>query len=102
MRLTPTDRLTPVTPCSVAVVSCSDGGNFGDRLGYHMINALLPGEAEVHHLTFRTLHEAREQYDLVVLGTGNSLFQPLLGDDVLDIVSRPRRRSAFSARNTAN
>ena len=90
MRLTPTERLTPVKSCSVAVVSCNDDGNFGDRLGYHMINALLPGEAEVHHLTFRTLHEARETYDLVVLGTGNSMFQPLLGDDVLDIVGRAK------------
>jgi hypothetical protein len=88
MRLTPTDRLKPVTACSVAVVSGNDEGNFGDRLGYHMINALLPGEAEVHHLTFRTLHEARDRYDLVVLGLGNAMFQPLLGDDVLDIVGR--------------
>ena len=88
MRLTPTDRLKPVTACSVAVVSCNDDSNFGDRLGYHMINALLPGEAEVHHLTFRTLQEARERYDLVVLGVGNSMFQPLLGDDVLNIVGR--------------
>src|SRR5664279_2180766 len=88
MRLTPTDRLKPVTGCSVAVVSGNDDGNFGDRLGFHMINALLPGEAEVHHLTFRTLHEARSHYDLVVLGTGNNMFQPLLGDDVLDIVGR--------------
>ena len=88
MRLTPTDRLMPVAPCSVAVVSGNDDGHFGDRLGYHMINALLPGEADVHHLTFRTLNEARAKYDLVVLGTGNSMFQPLLGDDVLDVVSR--------------
>ena len=80
-----------------------DGDNFGDRLGVHMINALLPGEADVHHLTFRTLHEARASYDLVVLGTGNSLFQPLLGDDASSISSgEPRRRSAFSARNTAS
>ena len=90
MRLTPAERLRPVTPCSVAVVSCNDDNNFGDRLGYHMINSLLPGEAEVHHLTFRTLHEARDKYDLVVLGIGNSLFQPLLGDDVLDIVARAK------------
>jgi hypothetical protein len=88
MRLTPTERLQPVASCSVAVVSYKDVDNFGDRLGYHMINALLPGEAEVHHLTFHTLHEARAQYDLVVLGIGNSLFKPLLGDDVLDIISR--------------
>ncbi len=90
MRLTPTMWLTPVQSCSVAVVSCNDAGNFGDRLGYHMINALLPGEAEVHHLTFRTLHEAREAYDLVVLGTGNNMFQPLLGDDVIEIVKRAK------------
>jgi hypothetical protein len=88
MRLTPTERLKPIAPCSVAVVSCNDGDNFGDRLGYHMINALLPAEAEVHHLTFRTLSQARSTYDLVVLGVGNSMFQPLLGDEVLDIVGR--------------
>jgi len=90
MRLTPTERLKPVAACSVAVVSCNDAGSFGGRLGYHMINALLPGEADVHHLNFRTLNEARETYDLVVLGVGSSMFQPLLGDDVLDIVARSK------------
>jgi Methyltransferase domain len=88
MRLTPAERLMPVTPCSVAVVSDHDAGDFGGRLGLHMINALLPGEADVHHLTFRTLDQARAAYDLVVVGTGDSLFQPLIGDAVLDIVAR--------------
>lgn len=88
MRLTPADRVMPLAPCSVAVISYNDVGNFGDRLGYHMINALLPGEAEVHHLTFRTLDQARDRYDLVVLGIGNSLFQPLLVDKVFDVVKR--------------
>jgi len=88
MRLTPAERLMLVTPCSVAVVSDRGAGHFGERLGLHMINALLPGEADVHHLTFRTLGQAREAYDLVVVGTGNSLFQPLLGDELLDIVGR--------------
>jgi hypothetical protein len=90
MRLTPTERLRPVTQCSVAVISEHDAGNLGDRLGYHMINALLPGEADVHHLTFRTLARARDKYDLVVLGIGNSLFQPLLNGDLLDVVSRAK------------
>lgn len=90
MRLTPADRLRPVTTCSVAVVSESDAGNFGDRLGLHMINAVLPGEADVHHLTFKTLAQARDQYDLVVLGVGNCMFQPLIGDGVLDILSRAK------------
>ncbi len=88
MRLTPTDRLTPVSSCSVAVLSFSDEDTFGERLGVQMINALLPGEAEVHHLTLKTLQEARHQYDLVVLGTGSSLFQPLLNGEVLELIGR--------------
>ena len=90
MRLTPTERLKPVAACSVAVVSCSDDNSFGERLGYHMINALLPGEADVHHLNFRTLELARENYDLVVLGTGGSMFQPLLGDGIFDLIARAK------------
>jgi hypothetical protein len=55
-----------------------------------MINALLPGEAVVHHLTFRTLEQAHETYDLVVLGVGNSLFQPLISGKVLDVISHAK------------
>jgi hypothetical protein len=90
MRLKPADRIAPVAACDVAVISESDAGNFGDRLGLHMINALLPGEANVHHLTFKTLAQAREQYDLVVVGVGNCMFQPLLGGDILNILSRAK------------
>jgi hypothetical protein len=88
IRLTPSERIVPAAPCSVAVISECDLGGFGERLGYHMINAMLPGCADVHHLTPRTLHEARGAYDLVVLGTGNSLFPPLIGDDVIDVLGR--------------
>jgi len=88
MRLTPSERIVPVVPCSVAVISEYDLGGFGERLGYHMINAMLPSCADVHHLTPRTLHEARGSYDLVVLGTGNSLYPPLIGDDVIDVLGR--------------
>lgn len=90
MRLTQSNRLAPVMACNIAVVSGSDAGTFGDRLGLHMINSVLPGEANVHHLTFKTLAQARNQYDLVVLGVGNCLFQPLLGDDILHILSRAK------------
>jgi hypothetical protein len=68
MRLTRTDQHSLINPCSVAVISYNDIGNFGDRLGYHIINSLLPSEAAVHHLTFRTLDRARDKYDLVVVG----------------------------------
>jgi hypothetical protein len=89
MRLTPSARVAPLALCSVAVVS-GDANDFGSRLGRSVINALLPGEAEVHHLSFGALHQARERYDLVVLGTGNGLFQPLIGEDVLDLIGRSK------------
>jgi hypothetical protein len=88
MRLTPLDRQPEITPCSVAVISYNDVGNFGDRLGYHMINSVLPGAATVHHLTFQTLAQARDSYDLVVLGIGNSIYNPLLTDELLNVVAR--------------
>ena len=88
IRLTPMERLKPVTRCSVAVVA--DAGGFSGRLGLQMVQSLLPGEAELHHLSFDRLNEAREQYDLVVLGAGTGLFQPLIGDGLLDIIRRGR------------
>jgi hypothetical protein len=90
MRLTPAERLAPIASCSIAVISEGDDGNLGARLGRRIINTLLPGEAEVHHLTFQTLNDARDKYDLVVLGTGNGLFPPLLGEDVFGIISRAK------------
>ena len=88
MRLTPADRAIVPPACDVAVISYNDVGNFGDRLGYHIINSLLPATANVHHLTFRNLQAARETYDLVILGIGNSIFQPLLTDEIFDVLNR--------------
>jgi hypothetical protein len=90
MRLTPTERLKPVTPCSVAVISCGGDGQFGERLGRQMIDALLPGEAEVHHMNLATLGEAHESYDLAVIGVGSGMFQPLLGDELIGIAQRAK------------
>jgi hypothetical protein len=92
MRLTPIGRLPAIAPTSVAVISYSDVGNFGDRLGYHMINSLLPADATVHHLTFPTLDQARASYDLVVLGIGNSIYTPLLTDQLLNVVDRGKAK----------
>jgi hypothetical protein len=88
MRLAPAERLLPLAAVKVAVIS--GGGDLGSRLGRRMINALLPGEAEVDHLTFDTLASARAHYDLVVVGVGCGLFQPLLEDAVLEVVNRGR------------
>jgi len=88
MKIRPSDGRAPLPACSVAVVSYCDIGNFGDRLGYHIINSLIPAEADVHHLTFRTLQQARESYDLVVLGIGNSIFRELMNDDLGNLLKR--------------
>ena len=92
MRLTRVEPGDTAAPCSVAVISHNDVGNFGDRLGYHMINSMLPGHATVQHLTFETLDRAQASYDLVVLGIGNSIFQPLLRDDVFEVISRAKAK----------
>jgi hypothetical protein len=88
IKLQPASRANPIAACEVAVISFRDAGNFGDRLGTHVINAVLPPQANVHHLTFHTLNQARDAYDLVVLGIGNSMFQPLLIEPVFDVIAR--------------
>jgi hypothetical protein len=90
MRLTPRMRLRAVETCRVAVIADEEMDGFSARFGRQMINALLPGEAEVHHLNCRSLHEAHERYDLAIIGVGNGLFQPLYGDALLDITSRAK------------
>lgn len=90
VRLTPAHQRPPIGRCSVAVISHNDVGNFGDRLGYHLIHSMLPSEAVVDHLTFNSLDCAKEKYDLVVLGIGNSIYEPLLDYKLIEIVSRGR------------
>jgi hypothetical protein len=38
---------------SVAILSFNNVGNFGDRLGYHLVNEILPAQATVTHAHFR-------------------------------------------------
>jgi hypothetical protein len=92
MRLTAVDPRASASPGSIAVISYNNVGNFGDRLGYHMINSLLPSQANVHHLTFQTLDRAHDSYDLIVLGIGNSIYQPLLRDDLLEVLKRGKAK----------
>src|SRR5581483_8818417 len=90
MRLTSAERPAPITSCKVAVISADGTADLGARLGRQMINALLPGECMVDHLSAGSLEKARQRYDLVILGTGAGLFPPLLGDKVIDVMSRAR------------
>ena len=75
----------------VLVMSYNNCGNFGDRLGFHIINSLLPAEAEVHYANYKPWNVRDENYDLLILGTGNSLFQPILTEQLLSLVRRTPR-----------
>jgi hypothetical protein len=58
----------------VLVLSYAHVRNFGDRLGFHLINAVLPPDVEVtFHSLWPWTPPPREDWDLVVLGIGNSL-----------------------------
>jgi hypothetical protein len=90
MKLRPRAETRQMPACNVAVISYNDIGNFGDRLGYHVVNSVLPPHAQIQHLTFRTLHNATGPYDLVVLGIGNSIFEPVLTDELYAVVDRAK------------
>ncbi len=62
----------------VLVMSFNNYGNFGDRLGFHLINSMLPAGAEVHHGRFQPWDVPPGDFDMVVLGIGNSVFQGIL------------------------
>jgi len=57
----------------VLVMSYCNMANFGDRLGYHMLNGVLPADAIVTYGTIHPWHVPDQDYDLLILGIGNSL-----------------------------
>jgi len=63
----------PTAPKKVLVLSYYNDPNFGDRLGYHLINSLVPAEAVVTHASIRPWTVPDEHFDLFILGIGNSL-----------------------------
>jgi hypothetical protein len=83
LRLSPT-QLAGVAPCSVAVVSDAAP----DTPGWQMLGTVLPPQATIHALTFDSLDDARERYDLVVIGTGNGLSPAMLSDALIDVARR--------------
>jgi hypothetical protein len=79
-------------PKRVAVLSYSNIGNFGDRLGHHLLPTVLPPGVEVEHFTFKpwTARDI-EPFDLLIVGIGNSLFEPVLTDELQTLVEAARR-----------
>jgi hypothetical protein len=78
LKLEPAPGLPPLAVKRVHVLSYNNVGNFGDRLGFHLLNDVLPPNAEVSWGTLRPLEPVPEGVDLLVVGIGNSLFGDLI------------------------
>ncbi len=84
------------------MLSYANVGNFGDRLGYHLINSVLPPNAVVTHGFFKPWTVPDDDFDLLVLGIGNSLFSPLINDRLLALMDRiPRKIGIFGTQYRA-
>lgn len=95
-------KLSPIKRSSlrakrVAVLSYANVGNFGDRLGYHLLQSVLPPNAEVHHYFFKPwAMPDLSDFDLLVVGIGNSLFHPILSDELIAALNQvPRAIGIF-------
>jgi len=83
IRLDRQDLVPAPTRKRVHVISYNNVGNFGDRLGYHLLNDVLPPHAELTWGTLRPFAAVPSGLDLLVIGIGNSLFGDLLDDQLL-------------------
>lgn len=57
----------------ILVLSYHQYQNFGDRLGYHVVNGLLPARAIVTHASLASSDYPAGPFDLLILGAGHSL-----------------------------
>ena len=73
-KLVPTERVSR-RPRSKRVLALSyyNDPNFGDRLGYHLVNQLVPASATVVHASVKPWGVPEGDFDLLLLGTGHSL-----------------------------
>lgn len=81
----------------ILVLSYYNDPNFGDRLGYHLVNSAVPPSATVFHASVKPWTAPDEPFDLLILGIGNSLNSfTVRRDELFRLVDRiPRRVGIF-------
>jgi len=89
-RLQPTPIAQPAPIKRVGVLSYNTCGNFGDRLGYHLLNAILPAHAEVEQLGMKPMASTQESFDLLILGIGNSFYNGYICPELEALVERSK------------
>lgn len=70
----------------VHILSYNNVGNFGDRLGFHLVSEILPSNAEVSWGTLRPFQAIPNDIDLLIVGIGNSLFGELIDDELISAI----------------
>jgi hypothetical protein len=80
----------PLLPLKrVLVLSYLNYKNFGDRLGFHVLNALLPANIQLVHAPLDYSHIPDGRFDMMILGLGQSLNAgAILRPELLDLVGR--------------
>ena len=75
----------------VLVLSYNNCENFGDRLGLDLVVRLLPPEAEVYVSPLPPFwRQIDSSFDMVVVGTGHSIFHRTLEKEFLDFLSKQK------------
>ena len=80
----------PLLPLKrVLVLSYLNYKNFGDRLGFHVLNALLPANIQLVHVPLDYSYIPDGDFDLMILGLGQSLNTgAILRPELVDLVGR--------------
>jgi len=67
---------------NIAIISYGNCSNLGDRLGQGLMLSLLPTNVEIDFLNLPPFWKnPNKQYDLIIVGTGHSIFHKTLEDD---------------------
>ena len=85
-----TDKLpTAAAMKRVLILSYLNYSNFGDRLGFQIINSLLPADVCVVHAALNYSYIPEGDFDLMILGLGQSLNAPsILREELVALMDR--------------
>ena len=73
----------------VLIISYSNRSNFGDRIGLDLVQRLLPPETEIFVSNLPPFWvEPNNDFDLVIVGTGHSIFHESLDKKFLDFLEK--------------
>lgn len=84
-------------PKKVLVLSYYNDHNFGDRLGYRLANLVVPASAIIYHASVKPWTVPNEDFDLLIIGIGNSLNAATIArPELFELIARiPRKIGIF-------